>query len=290
MALKIFVAVATVARADVTRRTIDLLHDQTRRPDGVVVVGAQDSDIAGVDLARPRPELALAERGLCNQRNKALDMIGDRADVIIFFDDDYVAAPDFIAQTERLFETRPGVVGATGDLIADGVHGLGFTVDEALDLIARDRPPEPFELPREALYGCNMVIRRAAAAGLRFDPTLPLYGWQEDIDFTYQLGQRGEMVKPSVLRGVHMGAKGGRSPGKRLGYSQIANPVYLLRKKTIPPKLARHIMWRTLAANLARSVRPEAHIDRRGRALGNLIAIGDLVRGSIHPRRILELS
>jgi len=289
MTLRIFIAIATVGRPEITSQTVDLLKLQTRRPDGVVVVGAQPSDVEGVDAASIHPEVSLAARGLCNQRNHALDVIGDRADIVIFFDDDYVPASDFLEETGRIFSSRPDVVGATGRLIADGVHGLGYTVDEALALIAEDSPPPPFELTREALYGCNMVIRLAAASGLRFDPALPLYGWQEDIDFTYQLGMRGNMVKPSSLRGVHMGAKGGRTAGKRLGYSQIANPVYLLRKKTIPPKLARRILWRTMAANVARSLKPEAHIDRRGRAWGNMVAIGDLLTGRLDPRRILEM-
>jgi len=289
MSLRIFVAVATVGRAEVTRRTIDRLSLQTRRPDGVVVVGAQPSDIEGVSTASVDPECALSERGLCNQRNRALDMIGDRADVVIFFDDDFVAATDFIEQTDQLFSTRPEIVGATGRVIADGVHHEGYTVDEAIALIAQDTPPPPYERPRESLYGCNMIVRMSAVDGLRFDPVLPLYGWQEDVDFTYQVGQRGSMVQPSQLRGVHMGAKGGRTAGKRLGYSQIANPIYLLRKRTIPPKLARRIMWRNTAANLARSLKPEAHIDRRGRAWGNMIAFAHLATGKLDPRHILDM-
>jgi hypothetical protein len=290
LAPRIFVMVATVGRAEVTRRTVDRLALQTRKPDGIVVVGAQASDIEGVDKARGQPEIHLGERGLCNQRNRGLDLIGARADVVIFFDDDYVAADDFVEQTAKLFGERPDLVGATGRLIADGVHGRGFTVDEGVAMIEADTDPPSFELPREALYGCNMIIRLSAAQGLRFDTALPLYGWQEDIDFTYQLGQRGDMVKSSLLRGVHLGAKGGRSPGARLGYSQIANPIYLLRKRTIPPALARRIMWRNLAANLARSLMPEPHIDRRGRAKGNLLAIKDLMLGRLDPRRILEMA
>ena len=287
---RIFVMVATVGRAEVTLRTVDRLALQTRKPDGIVVVGAQASDIAGVEQARGNPEIHLGERGLCNQRNRGLDIIGDRADVVIFFDDDFVPAEDFIEQTAKLFAERPNLVGATGRLIADGVHGVGLTVDEGVALIEADTHPPSFETVSQALYGCNMIIRLAAAQGLRFDPALPLYGWQEDIDFTFQLGRRGDMVKSSLLRGVHLGAKGGRSPGARLGYSQIANPIYLLRKRTIPPGLARRIMWQNLAANLVRSLKPEPHIDRRGRAKGNLLAIKDLALGRLDPRRILEMA
>ena len=287
--LKVFVAVATVGRADLTRRTVDRLVEQTRPADGVVVVGASPADIEGVEQARGAPEVLLAEKGLCRQRNRALDAILGRADIVVFLDDDYVAAPDFIEQVTKIFRDRPNVVGVTGHLIADGIHNQGFQFDEAVALIAADADAEPYELTREALYGCNMCIRLSAAEGLRFDDVLPLYGWQEDIDFTYQLGQRGDMVKSSLVRGVHMGTKGGRTAGNRIGYSQIANPVYLLRKRTMPPHLGWRLMRQNLLSNTVRSLAPEAHIDRRGRLAGNLAALRDLVTGRLDPRRILEM-
>lgn len=75
----------------------------------------------------------------------------------------------------------------------------------------------------------------------------------------------------------------------RIAYSQIANPVYLLRKRTIPPRLAWRLMLRNLAANLARSLWPEPYVDRIGRLRGNLAALADLARGCLHPGRVLEL-
>ena len=38
--------------------------------------------------------------------------------------------------------------------------------------------------------------------------------------------------RANVLRGVHLGNKRGRVSGLRFGYSQIANPIYLLQKGT----------------------------------------------------------
>jgi hypothetical protein len=48
-------------------------------------------------------------------------------------------------------------------------------------------------------------------------------------------------------------------------------------------------MWRNVAMNLFRSLRPEAHVDRRGRLLGNFLAFRDLVSGQITPERVVEL-
>jgi hypothetical protein len=91
------------------------------------------------------------------------------------------------------------------------------------------------------------------------------------------------------LRGVHLGIKLGRTSGVRFGYSQIANPIYLIRKGSMPRRHANKIMLRNLAANLARSLYPEPWVDRRGRLKGNLLALFDMLRGRISPNQILRL-
>jgi hypothetical protein len=79
--LRIHVAIATVGRAALARKTIDLLAGQSRRPDGVLVVGAAEADIAGLADSPLHPEVALAARGLCRQRNRALELLAGRCDV-----------------------------------------------------------------------------------------------------------------------------------------------------------------------------------------------------------------
>ena len=286
-----YVVVATVGRASLTRRTIDLLERQTRRPDRVIVVSVSPQDVEGVAESPVQPEIVFAGRGLCRQRNAALDMIGDAAAFVTFFDDDFVPAPDYLEMVERVFESDPAIVGITGDLLADGINSSGLSVEAALAIVAaRATSPDPHADPvlrdRQALYGCNMAIRLGAATGLRFDEALPLYGWQEDIDFTTQIGRRGRLVSSASITGVHMGVKSGRTPGKKLGYSQIANIVYLKRKGTMQPRLGERLMTANVIANLVRSLWPEAHVDRRGRLWGNVLAFADLTRGKLDPRKI----
>lgn len=283
----LFVVVATVGRAELTRKTIDLLAYQTRPADGILVVSVSPADVAGIEGAAGHPEIAFSERGLCRQRNRALDLLAGRADIVTFFDDDFVPAPDYLEQVEAIFAEHPDVSGITGDLIADGIGSTGYTVEEAVALVEAGAGGMATDIQtRSALYGCNMSVRMAAAEGLRFDEALPLYGWQEDIDFTYQLGQRGRLVSSGRTTGVHMGTKGGRTSGKKLGYSQVANIVYLRRKGTMQPGLGEKLLVNNLLANVARSFWSEPHVDRRGRLWGNMIALADLVRGRIDPRKI----
>ncbi len=285
--MRIIVAIATVGRAALTRETADLLANQARPADSVVVVGASEADVAGISDARTDPEILIARKGSSCQRNAALAAIRGRADVAVFIDDDFVCAPDFLANVERLFEDHADLVGITGRLIADGINNGGYTVEDAHRLIdARGPDRDPTLHPRRSLYGCNMAIRLSAAEGLWFEEALPLYGWLEDIDFTYQLSHRGRMVTTELMTGVHLGVKGGRTSGKRLGYSQIANIAYLRAKGTIQPGMGERLARQNMLSNIANTIRPHPYIDGRGRLLGNLIAFADLLRGRADPRRI----
>lgn len=287
---RLHVLVATLGRAELTRQAIDRLCEQTRPPDGIVVVGVSEGDVAGVDRARGNPTVMLGPRGSCAQRNHGLDFLQGQSDIVVFFDDDFLPAADYLEQVERMFAEQPDLAGLTGKLIADGIHGHGFSFDHAIALIAGDIPPNPPRTePIESLYGCNMALRLAIVGDARFDENLPLYGWQEDIDFSSTVGRGGPMLSTSRLRGVHMGARGGRTSGLRLGYSQIANPLYLTRKRTMGAGMAWGLALRNMAANIRGSIRPEPQIDRRGRLRGNLIALVDIARGRSDPRRILEL-
>lgn len=285
--LRIHVAIATVGRASLARQTIDLLAGQSRQPDGVIAIGAIDADLAGLADSPMQPELALAERGLCRQRNRALDLLDGKADVVVFFDDDFVPSPDYLAAVERLFLAYPDVAGITGNLVGDGVRHGGYGIAQAQAMIAAQTLLlDPAIIPREALYGCNMALRMDHVGALRFDEALPLYGWQEDIDFTTRLSLHGRLISTGLVSGVHLGVKGGRTSGRRLGYSQVANIVYLRRKGTMPAPLGRKLLWRNVVANLMRAPFPEPHVDRLGRLRGNALAFLDLWRGRLDPRKI----
>lgn len=287
---KLFVIIASVGRPELTAKTVDRLADQTRPPDGVIVVSVKPQDVVGVDSVRGNVQVHLSAKGLPHQRNHGLKQVIDTADTIVFFDDDFIPAPDYLAETERYFAEHPDLVGLTGILIADGINSGGISLEDAVAMVMRhERPATVRERPRQALYGCNMAIRVSAARDLRFDETLPLYAWLEDVDYTTQLARRGRMISSDAITGVHMGVKGGRTSGVKLGYSQIANVIYLKRKGTMQAGLGDRLMRKQLLSNLLRSIRPEPGIDRRGRLKGNLMALSDLLRGRVDPGRINRL-
>lgn len=289
--LRIHVIVATCGRAETVGKLVRLLENQTRPANGVTVVGTCDADIVGVAEASANATVLIGRRGLCCQRNLGIATVRDNADVVVFFDDDFVPADTYLEAVERLMADDPGIAGLTGALVDDGINHDPVVFEDAVRRLYVDgEVPEPRDpKPRWSLYGCNMAIRLEALGDLRFDEALPLYGWMEDVDLTFQLGQRGRLIETTELTGIHLGSRGGRQSGRRLGYSQVANVIYMYRKGTMPPDTGWCKLRHNLAANLVKSFRPEPHVDRRGRLKGNLLALGDLIRGQIDPGRIVSL-
>ncbi len=294
MRLNIAVGVATIGRAPVLREMLLQLAQQTRPPDRVIVCGTANADIDGAALAMPGVVLLLSEPGLPRQRN-AVIAEAQEADIIVFFDDDFLPHPGYLGAIERHMACNPRIVVATGRVVADGIVGPGLPVEAGQAILAPHVASDADDdevVPCFSGYGCNMAIRLAALRRheLAFDERLPLYGWQEDVDLSRRLGKFGEVVRIGAARGVHLGVKLGRGRGVRLGYSQIANPIYLsLKGGGYPLKRAVTHIVRNMAMNMVRSAWPEPYIDRRGRLRGNILALRDLVFGRMVPERILEL-
>ena len=289
---RLAVGIATRGRPAILCETLTVMQTQQRQPDLIVVAYTQLADIGDAPLRFPDVRFLESAPGLTTQRNRILDEVGGY-DLIAFFDDDFWLDPSYLATITRVMCENPDVVIATGELLADGINGPGLSLEQAHALLATADVTESAPTLHTVFngYGCNMTIRLhpIRTHKLRFDEQLPLYGWYEDVDFSRQLAPFGRIVHVDQACGVHLGAKSGRNSGRKLGYSQVANPLYLARKGTVGWTFAvASILSRSLK-NLVFSVRPEPLIDRRGRLIGNVHAWFDLSRGSLHPIRILAL-
>lgn len=289
--LRIGIAIATTGRAEVLRKTVSFFASQIRPADAVIVCSPNDEDVDLLVDTYPEVIHRLGPRGLPHQRNRLLDL-ADNLDVLLFLDDDFLMAPDYIAETEAAFLDDPDVVMTTGAVVADGIIGPGLSFEEAQRQLSGDATaPAARMTPVYNGYGCNMAVRLAAVRehGLRFDEELPLYAWLEDVDFSRSIAPFGRIIRLGTARGVHLGVKSGRQRGIRLGYSQIANPCYLIAKGTCSWRKGLFHMSRNLAANVYGTLRGERTIDRPARLLGNLKAMGDLVTRRLAPSRALRL-
>jgi glycosyltransferase involved in cell wall biosynthesis len=287
---RIAAVIATRGRPEVVTETVlHLLAHQSLKPDSVIVSCIDAADAGGLQ-GRNDVLVLTGPPGLPAQRNTALAHLPPGTEIVAFFDDDFVAHEGWLAAAAQTFRDEAGIVAFTGRVLADGVTGPGIELAEAKKLVAAPPASDWSWIEPYSPYGCNMAFRLASIGDLRFDERLVLYGWLEDRDFAGALARRGgRLVKSADAIGVHMGVKGGRIAGERFGYSQIVNPLYMLRKGTMTIGQVVDHLFRNMSANLGRSLRPEPFIDRRGRLKGNLLGIADILRGRMQPERAAAL-
>lgn len=305
--MKAFIVIATKGRAKETYVLLDYLQQQTEQPAHVVVVGSEARDVEGLaehpSASAGGTSILLASAGLTIQRNAGLDALRAYTQdlaaedwFVTFYDDDFRPARDWLASAARALSADRQLVGITGNVLADGVSSeFGVSEADAAAYLAGSRAPEPHWSsatsikPQTGLYGCNMAYRGTVASALRFDENLPMYGWQEDFDYSSRARQFGHLILLPSCKGVHLGVSTGRTSGVRFGYSQIANPIFLLRKGTMSWRSALRLMSRNVLANIFKTALRVQIKDFPGRLRGNLIASRDLLCGNLHPLRAHDI-
>jgi len=298
------VVIATKGRQNHVATVVKKLERQTKPPILIVIVGTCHEDLPeiNVDIASlPICKLISQRIGASSQRNSGIEYLDnahyfrDKHCFLVFFDDDFIPADNWLEMAALAFGADPTLAGLTGHVLADGINGAEISLAEAEQYLSGERPPTPHWSAAgrlkavESLYGCNMAFRADVAAACRFDEALPLYSWQEDCDYSGQARRFGRtMIVPSC-RGVHQGVKAGRTSGVRMGYSQIANPIRIAFRRNMPALRAARFVLTALAANLIRSAQGRRNPDYPGRLKGNLLALADMLQFKLDSRRILEL-
>lgn len=292
------VSIATKGRPKDLAGIFPFLRRQSLTPKTILVVATCEDDVRGLErFADENLVVIFSAAGLAKQRNVALRWVRENTDLdfLVFFDDDFRPHSDWLRAAHYTLSGREGAVGVTGRVVADGIGKGGVSEDLVEDYLSGTLPAQKHRMSGSAkrtldtLYGCNMAYSADVVRSYHFDENLPAYGWQEDFDFSARARELGPLLYEPACRGVHLGTVSGREVGVRLGYSQIANPIYLGLKGTMRWRYAVTLLLKNIVANHVKSRWAEPWIDRRGRASGNRKAIADLISGNLSPSRIQDL-
>jgi GT2 family glycosyltransferase len=292
--MRIGLVIATHRRAALVRELLSSIQRQSRLPDEVVISAVESSDIPELaELGFP-VKVLVGEPGSCRQRNKGIEYLTGRADIVLFLDDDFWMSSNYLDELSRLFDSDKSIVGMTGKVIADGATSAGFSAAQAEAMLQTyeaglERGNRHAIVDVPDTYGCNIAFRMTCIRTIRFDENLPLYGWQEDVDFSAQVRKTGRLVRAYATWGVHLGTKLGKTSGVRFGYSQIINPLYVYKKGNMGLYPAVSLILRNIAFNTAKSLFPEPNVDRRGRLRGNLTGLAHLLQGRLDPTYVLRI-
>lgn len=294
--MRVSVIICSFGRPAVLDETVDSILNQSVLPEEILIASPSPVHVEEQTLLRGRVRFVATPHGLTLQRNAALDHVGD-TDLIAFIDDDMELCSSYLEKMIQLFVADPALIIASGCMLADGGRGKQVSRHTARMLCAsaetRVNGANRMEIePLDYGYGCNMIVRSPIAKATRFDERLSLYAWLEDSDFSYRCTRGG---KPPVInlsaQCVHLGWRGGRISGRKMGYSQIINPIYLWQKARVFS--LRHLVvqyWmRCLTANVAGIFWGKPEEDRVNRLRGNMTAMWHLLKRRCDPSAIKQL-
>jgi len=284
------VVICTINRPSIVHDTLcSLIRQPEFRSEIVVSIGSGNSLL--VESAQlSRVKVLDGVRGLTRQRNAALRLVDSK--FVLFLDDDVELAPAYIGRMESLLDEHPEIVIASGHAVLDRFETRKPVTREMAQQALRDTEPATgWEDSPRWIRGHNMFVRTDLAKLLGFDEQLPLYALYEDLDFVARCQNHGKAVRNLDARLAHLGTMSGRINEVRLGYSQFANSVYLVRKGIWEAGVVARVCAAQFARNLAGSVvvRNADLADRRSRLKGNLLALADLFRGRLDPQKIAAL-
>ncbi len=270
------VAVCTYKRATSLNRFLDSLSLQDRIPEHLVIADASPNDETERVL-RGRPDVGkLAAqllyfrvqgplKGLTRQRNFALRWV--ETDLVAFFDDDIVLAPDCLGEMAKAHRSSRGSIAGIGALMHDRAvrPGIRWRLMAFLYMVPHLRPGTycrsglavPWRLldPTDELYdgdflpGGAVMWDTAAARNVGFSEQLQGYCQGEDLEFSLRIRDHGRLVIASRARVRHLTDRDGRPDPFQKGYMEIYNHYYVHRS-ALRRRTWRDVTWFSYAWTL----------------------------------------
>src|SRR5688572_28506104 len=105
--MKLVVIVPTFGRQAQVARLLRELEAQTRPPEHVNVSAPDESHVDSYAARNFTVSRVFGRTGLSAQRNNALAEALGHYDIVIFFDDDFLPADDYLARVVETFDRKP---------------------------------------------------------------------------------------------------------------------------------------------------------------------------------------
>ncbi len=189
---------------------------------------------------------------LARQRNFALELLDPALKVVFFVDDDVTLEPGYLDTLWQVFVDRPEVVGAGGRIRGDRpvrrrskaglLYRRAFLLESrkpgGVLLSGGESQAHLLDLPDRTsvrwLSGCSCAYRVSPARAIRFDERLDGYSLDEDLDFSFRIGQTGLLLLEPRASLIHH-----RSPRNRHQRRTYA-AEYLVHRYWFVEKNLRH--------------------------------------------------
>jgi GT2 family glycosyltransferase len=222
---------------------------------------------------------------------------------VILLDDDVILERDYCCELVHTLERNRTIAGVGGWITnpqeAPGEAWLRWLL--RFFMIYGNSPgeilPSGFNTPMfvgrskapfrsECLEGGNSCFRRSMLQGIWFDATFERfagYAYAEDIDFSYAVGRRGQLLINPNARMVHSVSPAGRTNDFRFGMCQVTNRALFVIKHWGDRYHFACFLWSMLGI-MALNIGMLAAGRSPKRLLGNIVGLVLVLTGQIRPQ------
>ena len=295
---KIAYVVPTKDRPDDLRVLFNSLQNQTIFPNQIIVVDGSDPDIKYVCSEFSNLPITY-ERclppSLAKQRNAGMACLEDDITLAGYLDDDIELDPDATEKMLDFWTNAPENTGGAAISIRDQFAQLNGKL-MSIFLMAGKNPGQmlssayavhlPFvgeTFETQWLYGGATIWAREVIKTFNYDEWFAGYGFLEDVDYSYRVGQKYKLYVVGDSRCLHHSS--GLNDDKQFifGKQQIFNRIYFARK--MGTFFMPAVYWAIFGNILMNSVALTKHRDKptMARLKGNLAGLWAALKGNTEP-------
>jgi GT2 family glycosyltransferase len=221
------------------------LAAQTYKADQVIVVDGSEQSVEHVAASFPDLRLEYVRcvpPSLARQRNAGMARLAPHITVAGYLDDDVVLQPDAIERMFAFWQAAGDDVGGAGFNIVNNPAPKIIVLKRLFEIDARapgrvlpsgfptSIPVQSARIETDWLFGGATLWRREVIDAFAYDEWFIGTGFMEDIDFSFNVRGRYRLVLVAEARLAHYSHPVRPDRQYLLGWWQVVNRMYFVRK------------------------------------------------------------
>ena len=247
---KIAFVVATKDRPDDLRKMLQTLSAQSHPPDQVVIVDSSADPVSAVEQEFLELNIRYIHHtppSASAQRNIGIGSVDPDMELIGFFDDDIVLAPNALERMLKFWQTAPNNLGGCAfNLMNPFPRSVSRLKESALTRclgLYSDKKGVVMPSGWQTLTGTvtsttfvewlpstASVWHRQIFDKFTFDEFFDGYSYLEDLDFSYSVSRHYKLAIVADAKYWHYPSPSGRVSQYRFGKIEVRNRLYIVRK------------------------------------------------------------
>ena len=270
------------------RRMLASVESQSALPDEIIVIDGSTEPMENVAKDFPRLRLKtmrIFPPGLTKQRNAGMTMLSPHITLAACLDDDLVLEPGSIETMLRFWDSAPKHLGGASFNIVNVRSPRALRVKSIFRMDSFKRgtvlrsgyeatiAPVRKDTRVEWLCGGATVWRREVIEEFKYDEWFKGYAYFEDVDYSYRVGRKYQLMILADARVKHLSAPVKESRNYTLGKCQVINRRYFMHKH--PGMSLALFYWATfglIIANIGEGVLTKSP-GLFARVLGNVVGL-----------------